>query len=298
MTYKPLILLRAFLLCYLCLCTPIVHADEYRDSLTVLMRVSKMQLGAMYRSSNVQEQYKQRWGERIANAYSQFTTSENYFVMLVDIYEPECRRQLSQEELNELLNWYRTSIQTTLSKRTHSLMNNINTDPNADYKKFLLDNVQKTEKAVENAKKGKPTKIVPFRMSKNYRVEAEKYARNSKMSEANAMMRQIITPVIHKKFPQLTDEDLQQPLVKEYIEQFMSEALLGTLCKTVSLSELEYANKGLESDVYIRYSQIANSLAKYQVLIAIKELGAFTYWLKCYKPADAQQLENMLSKTL
>lgn len=271
-----------------------MRADAYRDSLATFIELSKAQLFSVMFASANQKQMQEHWGS-VAHAYNTFVQSKDYFNMLVDVYEPECRRHLSQDELNELLAWYRKSLLTTYPKTMRSFLLNLSTDINSDYRKFLTDNIKRTEKAVSNAKKGKPTKIVPYRIPEPFRVEGARFLQLTGASAMSRVMRDQLTPTIRQLVPSVSNEDMQLPEVQSYVDELVAEAQLAMLYKTTPIGDVQYTNNGFESAAYAHYKDAMESTARCGMLVSAQEMAAFANWLKRYSPALAQQWNDMMT---
>ena len=147
-----------------------VPADTYRDSLAALISLNNTQQLLVMLAPTAAEQMEARYGKIIGQAYRQYLRSPEFFLALVDMYEPECRRLLSTEELNELLRWYKSFFVTYRKSLAH-LRNNARHPSNEAFVTFMKDNVSRTEKAVRNARKGKTTRIIPYKVSKSFLKE-------------------------------------------------------------------------------------------------------------------------------
>lgn len=281
-----------------CLFTQLAAADAYHDSLATYMSLNKTQLIAELYFAGTKENVAELWGEDIANAYEQFVGSWDFFNMLVDIYEPEFRKRLPQEELDGLLLWFRSSFYPRYELSTRVLMNNLDTERNMNYLLFLQDNLERIEKAVKNAKKNKPTKISKFSVPKAYREKYAAYAQIAGIPFMQDALRILVTSTINKKYPKLSMEDLEQAEVKSFMDSFIEEALIGLNYKIISLDELKFAISGLSSPSALHYKEAQAAVLRYRNLTVLREMAAFAYWLKMYNPRLAQKWDNRLSNQI
>lgn len=278
-----------------CLFTQPAAADAYHDSLATYMSLNKTQLVSEMYFAGAKENAAELWGDDIANAYEQFVGSWDFFNLLVDIYEPEFRQRLPQEELDSLLLWFRSSFYPRYNVSMRTLMKNLHTEPNMDYLLFLQDNIERIEKAVNNAKKNKPTKISKFSVPKTYREEYAVFAQLSGIPVMQDAIRMMLTSTVSQKYPKLSKADLEQPEAVAFMDSFVNEALVGAHYKIISINELKYCISGLDSPASRHYKEAQAGVSRYKNLTASRELAAFVYWLKMYNPGLAQKWENRLS---
>lgn len=274
--------------------SPPAPSDTYRDSLAALISLNNTQQLLVMLAPTAAEQMDARYGKIIGQAYRQYLHSPEFFLALVDMYEPECRRLLSPEELNELLRWTKSAMMT-YRKSLAQLRSNARHPSNEAIVTFMQDNVYRTEKAVKNAKKGKTTKIIPYKVSKSFRQEGELFLLKSGMGDQMETLYSFYTSIIFKKLPQIEQEDLNRPEVKQYLTDFIRETIIATLHKAYSLESLQNCNRGFDSPAFTHYQEAVQRTMKQPLLISLQEMAAFVYWLKRYQPETAEQLENLLS---
>lgn len=272
-----------------------LFADPYRDMLYSHIKQNRDQLALAMSALGMQQQLQALWGENVANAFGWYVQSAEFTNTLTDIFEPSFRQLVTEDELKQVTEWYNTSLVSDFRQVARTFMSNIANTANENYLYFLNDNIMRTEKAVKNAKKNKPTKIVTFSMPKNYRAETEKLMQNMGVSEVQGMMRQVIAPAILQQLPKLTDDDLQQPLVQDYLDNFIHEAILGMLYKTTPITKIQRTNQGMETLAYQHYRQATEQFTDHALMLSFEMMASFAYWLKVNKPAVAVQWNNALT---
>lgn len=274
-----------------------VRADEYRDALAKLLSVNRTQQVTMLFSAGVQQHMQEAYGANVAAAFGNFMQSEEFADLIVDIFEPECRRKVSLEEVNELLEWCGTYSKVSSTQATHSFYNNLQSSNNSNYLYFLQDNITRMDKVVRNAKKGKPTKIVTYRMPKDFRAEVERLLGNIKAAsvlDLSSALRETFMPLMQAQFPTIAVDDWQLPEVQAYMDRFINEAIAAMFYKRATLNDIKIVNTGMESPAYAHFQEAVRATSEMQMLVLFQELGVFIRWLKLHQPDVAQQFDNTI----
>lgn len=84
------------------------RADDFRDSLSVLLsaELDSSTIAAM--SSSLNDQLSIERTEEVSRLFADFLHSDEFMNVILDIYEPDCRRHLYDNELADLLKGART----------------------------------------------------------------------------------------------------------------------------------------------------------------------------------------------
>ena len=273
--------------CMLSIC---VRADEYRDSLQVLLQYSESQTLTAFSTMIVAPKAHELWGQNLTYAFGQFMNSDHRRQMLANIYEPACRERMPKGELMALLQWFRHSAVIAFCGDDKQMRQAMQTEAIVMY---IQGNREKLQYVPARAAKGKTVKIQTMSIPKAYRENClicfEKIGINDVVIDS------LMVPAMIKSLGVLTPEEEKLPEARQFVHDFTVELLVGCFYEKLKNTDLQYCINGTEKPYYQHYVDALQYASAQKMLITTEFLGAFASYIYAYYPHLVGTLNQYLS---